>query len=182
MFHKHIALGAALVLGLGTAASAHVFPKKAKLIKSALIQTYPECTTPDTTTSSGRQACEGPAEVDPVCIFGDNGSGLLLGVIKDTGIKVKALVKGLDAACDGTVLTAAFRIRTTTDDCPTDHCTAVDEELVTTVTCTVAGGECLIKDTIPTNFPAGAGSAMQVLSCGVKNGSLLTLSCGIMVP
>jgi hypothetical protein len=45
----------------------------------------------------------------------------------------------------------------------------------------VTNGRCTIKDTLATGFPSGAGSEMTILTCGVKNGTLQTFSCGIMV-
>jgi hypothetical protein len=177
-----MALGTALALVLTTApAGAHFFPTKAKLVKASLVQSYPPCTEPNTATSSGRQACLATSEVDPSCVFSDSGSGNLSATIKGASILLKASLKNLDSSCNGKRLHATLVVRTTTDDCPTDHCTAVDETIASTSGCTVSNGKCTIKETIATHFPTGAGSEMQVLSCGVQNGDLLTFSCGIMV-
>ena len=164
-------------------ATAHEFPTKAKQIKASLVQNYAACTTPDTATiNGGLPACGGdPDPIDTVCTFGTGSSdGSLAAKIKDQGIQVKAKLKGLAPACDGQTLTVALGVRTTTDDCLSGHCVVTDETL-TGGTCTVAGGRCTISAIIPTSYPAGAGSEMTVLTCGVNHGPLASFACGIMV-
>jgi len=161
-------------------ASAHFFPKSAGSAKASLVQSYVPCTSPDTTDGKGLGACTGQLETDPTCVFGSKGTGTLQASIKGTDIKVKAVLKGLDAACEGQVLTPSFIVRTTSDTCPTDHCTAVDTE-VTGGTCTVTGGKCSAASIIPSGYPAGAGSEMSILACSVKHGSAVAFNCGIMV-
>jgi hypothetical protein len=78
------------------------------------------------------------------------------------------------------VLTPAFTVRTTTDDCPNEHCTVVDYE-VTGGSCTVRQGKCAVSSSIATGYPAGAGSEMTVVTCGVKEGESTAFTCGIMV-
>ena len=87
---------------------------------------------------------------------------------------------GLDTGCEGKTLTAALGVRTTSDTCPTDHCTSVDRE-ITAGSCVVRRGRCTIDALVDPGYPAGAGSEMTILACGLKNGPLLTFSCGIMV-
>jgi len=161
-------------------AGAHSFPAKAKTIVSSLVQAYPPCTTADTQTNGGTPACLDTTEVDPACLFGGKGAGTLQATISKTNVVVKGALTGLDPLCNGKTLTAAFTVRTTTDDCPMEHCTLVDQEL-TAGSCTVAGGKCKLRGTIASGFPAGAGSEMTILTCGVKDGSARAFTCGIMV-
>ncbi len=169
-----------VVLVVAATAGAHSFPATAKSLRASLVQSYPPCTVPDTATSGGRPACLAPDESDTGCLFGAKGSGTLQAVIGKTNINVKGALKGLDPLCNGKTLTAAFTVRTTTDDCPMEHCTVVDEEL-TAGQCTVAGGACKLKGTIATGFPPGAGSEMTIVTCGVKDGAAVAFTCGIMV-
>jgi len=180
MRHRAFVLIAALLALYGTRADAHFFPKKATSLKSFLVQNYPPCTAPEATSTTGEPACEGVAEVDPSCVFSSKGVGTFSAVVKSrTKVAIGVRMSGLDM-CDGKTLTAALGVRTTSDTCPNDHCTAVDKEIVAG-TCVVSHGRCVINSTIDSGFPAGAGSEMTVLSCGVKNGSLQTFSCGIMI-
>lgn len=176
-------IGLAATTLLVGAAHAHEFPNKAKLLKASLVQNYAACTVPDTATiAGGKPACGGePDPIDTVCTFPGTGDGSLTAKIKPTGVDVAAKLKGLAPACDGQTLTVAFGVRTTTDDCPGGHCVVTDETL-SGGTCTVASGRCTIKATIPTAYPAGAGSEMTVLTCGVNRGLLASFSCGLMVP
>lgn len=181
MTRSPLLFGTLLSLILAPLAGAHTHPAKAKTLESSLVQTYAECTAPNATTTSGRPACEASAEVDPGCLFSHDGVGLLTAVVKGTGIKVRATLRDLEPTCNGATLQVLFRVRTTTH-CPNEHCTTVDEDLISTASCTVTDGKCTIKDTIPTGFPAGDGSAMQILSCGVRRGELQAFSCGVLVP
>lgn len=169
---------------LAASAHAHEFPTRAKQIKSSLVQNYAACTSPDTATNGGaRPACGGePDPIDTICTFGGgNADGSLTASISGTGIKAKAKLKGLSPTCDGQTLTVAFGVRTTTDDCPGGHCIVTDETL-SGGTCVVTNGRCTISTIIPTAYPAGSGSEMTVLTCGVNRGLVPTFACGIMVP
>ena len=151
------------MLTIPTVAAAHTNPAKAKILTSSLVQSFVECTTPDTTTPSGRPACNSAIEVDNVCLFGHDGVGLLRAAVKGTGIKVKATLKDIEAGCDGKLLAVALRVRTTVE-CPSnERCTAVDEDLVGTATCTVSNGKCTIKDTIQTGLAADEAATIQIL-------------------
>ena len=171
---------AAAVIGVAGTAWGHAFPAKAKSIKSALVQNYPACTSPDTQTTANQQACLGAEEVDPSCLFGSKGNGTLSATISKQSIKLSGALHGLDPLCEGKTLAPTLTVRTTTDSCATDHCTVVDQE-ITGGTCTVKKGSCTFNTTIASGFDAGAGSEMTILACGVKNGSLQTFACGIMV-
>ena len=176
-------LVAVLVLAavaLTTTARAHSFPAKAPLLKTNLVQAYPECTSPNVVTSGGRPACLSTVEVDPSCLFGAKGFGLLTATIAKTSIKVKAALRGLDPGCEGKTLMPAFMVRTTTDDCSSDHCTVADYEIAGG-SCTVNKGKCAVTTTIPSGYMAGAGSEMTVLACGMKDGDRTAFTCGIMV-
>lgn len=163
-------------------AAAHEFPAKAKQIKSALVQNYDACVAPDAATiGGGLPACEELDPIDTLCTFPGAGDGSLSAKISGTGIAVKAKLKGLSPACDGQSLSVAFDVRVTTDDCPGGHCVVTDQT-VTGGSCTVAGGRCTISSTIPTAYPAGAGSEFTILSCGVNRGLLASFSCGILIP
>jgi hypothetical protein len=176
------AIGLLIAMSIGTAATshAHSFPGKAPLLKANLVQAYPECTAPNTTTGGGRPACLATTEVDPACLFGAKGFGLLTAAISKTSIRLKLTLRGLDPGCEGKTLTPAFTVRTTTDDCPDEHCTVVDTEL-RGGSCTVKRGKCALGASIATGYPAGAGSEMTVVECGVKDGDATAFTCGIMV-
>jgi len=175
-------IGLSLVACLVAAArcDAHSFPANAKSLKSSLVQAYPPCTVPDTATSGGRPACLATVEVDPDCVFGSKGAGTLNATISKTSVKLKATLKGLDFSCEGKTLSPSLTVRTTTDDCPDDHCTVSDYEL-TGGSCTVKKGKCSVTTSIPTGYPAGAGSEMTVLTCGVNDGNRTAFTCGVMV-
>ena len=178
-----ITLTAAAVLLAATTAPAHVFPKKAKQIKSDLVQHYEACTAPDTATVSANvPACGETEAANPDCTFSSDGTGQFQAKISKTGgYDVKSKVQKLDANCEGKTLTAAFDVRTTTDDCPNEHCTVIDQEL-TVGSCVVTKGKCQIKASLPSGYPSGAGSESTILGCGINDGALRTFSCGIMVP
>jgi hypothetical protein len=171
-----------IVIGVATVATAraHSFPAKAPLLKANLVQAYPACAEPNATTSGGKPACLETEEVDTACLFGSKGVGVLAATIRKSSIRVKLSLRGLDPGCEGKVLTPTFGVRTTTDDCPNEHCTVVDEEL-TGGNCTVSKGKCAVSASIATGYPAGAGSEMTILTCGVKDADLTAFTCGIMV-
>lgn len=176
----------ALALGATGPATAHIFPEKAKSLKASLVQGYDACTTPDTSTNGGKPACSDTDPIDPDCAFDvteGKGSGQLKATIKDTDVIVKATVKGLSAFCDGKTLTVRLGVRTTTDDCPGDHCTVADDQLEGG-TCVVADGKCTISAVIPSGYPLAAASEMTILSCGVRNQTddRDSFACGLMVP
>jgi hypothetical protein len=115
-------------------------------------------------------------------VFSAKGLGSFVATIKGkTSIHLKARLTGLDSGCEGKTLTAALGVRTTSDSCPNDHCTSVDEE-ITAGSCTVRGGKCKLDADVAPGYPSGAGAEMTVLGCGVKNGALPTFTCGIMIP
>jgi hypothetical protein len=163
-----------------TPCGAHSFPATAPLLKVNLVQGYPACSAPNTMTSTGRPACLSTDELDPGCLFGSKGFGVLTARIEKSNIDVSLRLRGLDPLCEGRHLGAAFTVRTTTDDCPNEHCTVVDYE-VTGGSCTVKKGKCALKTAIPTGYPAGAGSEMTLVTCGVKDGDKTAFTCGIMV-
>ena len=172
---------AGLLMLWSVPASAHFFPKKAPSLKTFLVQNYPPCTAPAATSSTGDPACEGVGEVDPSCVFSAKGLGTFSAVVKSrTKIAVTAHLSGLDSGCEGKTLAASLQVRTTSDTCPNDHCTTIDKE-ITAGSCVVSRGRCSIGAVMDSGFPAGAGSEMTILACGVKNGSLQTFTCGIMI-
>jgi hypothetical protein len=175
-----IIVAAAISFAASVTCHAHSFPGMAPLLKVNLVQGYPACTAPNTATSGGRPACLSTEELDTSCLFGSKGFGLLTAQISKTSIRVKMGLRGLDIGCEEKTLTPAFTVRTTTDDCPNEHCTVVDYEL-TGGTCTVRKGKCALSTSIPTDYPAGAGSEMTVVTCGVKEGEKIAFTCGIMV-
>jgi len=169
-----------LSLLAATPSGAHSFPATAPLLKTNLVQGYPPCTAANTMTSSGRPACLSTDELDTNCLFGSKGFGLLMARIDRSNINVNLTLRGLEPSCEGRILAPAFTVRTTTDDCPKEHCTVVDYEL-TASSCLVKKGKCAVKTAIPTGYPAGAGSEMTLVSCGVKDGDRTAFTCGIMV-
>jgi hypothetical protein len=134
------------------------------------------------TTLSGRPACLSTTEEDPDCLFGSRGFGTLNATIAgaSTAIKVAAKLKGLDPLCEGRVLSAAFTVRTTTDDCMNDHCTVADYQ-ITGGLCIVKKGKCALSTSIPSGYTQGAGSEMTIVTCGVNEGDRTAFRCGIMV-
>ena len=177
---RPIFLSVFILLVAAATSQAHSFPAKAPLLKANLVQGYPMCTSPNTATSGGRPACLSTAELDPSCLFGSKGFGLLTATIAKSSINVKVTLRGLDPGCEGKVLAPAFTVRTTTDDCPNEHCTVEDYE-VTGGSCTVKQGKCALTTSIATGFPAGAGSEMTIVTCGVKEAGNTAFTCGIMV-
>ena len=170
----------ACLVACAATADAHSFPAKAPTLKADLVQAYPPCTAPDATTTSGRAACLGTEEVDPDCLFGSKGFGTLAATIKGTNVVVASKLKGLDPLCEGRTLTAALTVRTTTDDCASDHCTEVDYQLIGG-SCTVKKGKCAMRTSIASGYTPGAGSEMTILGCGVNEGERSAFTCGIMV-
>ena len=164
---RHLGLLAGLMIA-GTCYG-HSFPAKAVSLKSSLVQGYPQCTTPDTMTTGGRPACLATDELDPGCVFGSKGTGSLTAKISKTSIKLSTKLKGIDPLCEGTTLTPSLTVRTTTDDCANDHCTVMDYE-VSSGSCVVKNGKCSVSGAVATGYPAGAGSEMTVVTCGVKVG------------
>ena len=175
-----IGVSALLCLAAAATCDAHSFPAIAKSMTASLVQAYPQCTDPDTMTNAGRPACLATAEVDPGCVFGSRGIGTLKATIAKTSVKLTATLKGLDPSCENKTLMPALTVRTTTDDCPQEHCTVADYDL-TGGLCIVRHGKCSVTTSIPTLYPAGDGSEMTVLTCGVKEGGLTAFTCGIMV-
>jgi len=175
-----IGVSALLCLGAAATCDAHSFPATAKSMTASLVQAYPPCTAPDTKTSAGRPACLATSEVDPDCLFGSRGIGTLKAIIAKTSVKLTATLKGLAPSCENKTLMPALTVRTTTDDCPEDHCTVADYDL-TGGLCVVRHGKCSVTTSIPTLYPAGAGSEMTVLACGVREGDRTAFTCGIMV-
>jgi len=180
---RRMAVTAVITLAVAGTARAHVFPNTAKSLKSSLVQNYAKCSAPDTTTSDGTPACGGePDPIDTVCTFGNTRSnGSLEASIQRTGIKLKATLRSLAPSCEGETLSVVLGVRTTTDDCAGGHCVVTDREL-SGGTCTVSGGRCIVSTIVPSPYPAGAGSEMTVLTCGVRHGALDAFACGIMVP
>jgi hypothetical protein len=175
-----IGMSTFVCLAAAVTCDAHSFPATAKSMTASLVQAYPQCTTPDTATSAGRPACLDTSEEDPGCLFGSRGIGTLKATITKTNVKLTATLKGLDISCESKTLMPALTVRTTTDDCPQEHCTVADYDL-TGGLCVVRHGKCSITTSIPTLYPTGAGSEMTVLACGVKEGDRTAFTCGIMV-
>ena len=174
----HLALIA--VLAIAGTSHGHSFPAKAASLKASLVQGYPECAAPNVTTSGGRPACLATTELDPGCVFGSKGVGSLAATISRTNVKLSAKLKGIDPLCEGATLTPSLTVRTTTDDCAEDHCTVMDYQL-TGASCVVRKGKCSASASIPTGYPAGAGSEMTVVACGVQSAGKTAFTCGIMV-
>jgi len=172
-------LGLLASLAIATTCFGHSFPAKAPSMKASLVQGYPPCTEPNTMTTNGRPACLATTELDPACVFGAKGTGTLTATISKTSVKLSVKLKGLDPLCSAT-LTPTLTVRTTTDDCPDDHCTVADYDL-TGGSCVVKNGKCSVTTSIPTGYPAGAGSEMTVVNCGVRSGAQTAFTCGIMV-
>jgi hypothetical protein len=170
----------AVILGWAATSHAHTFPSKAPTLKASLVQGYPACTSPDTTTSAGRPACSAP-EVDSDCLFGFKSSGQITATISKTSVKMKLSLRGLDPGCEGRVLVPGVTVRSTTDDCLSgEHCTVADYE-VSGAGCTVRNGKCASATSVPTGYQPGAGSEMTIIACGVKDGEQTAFPCGIMV-
>jgi hypothetical protein len=182
MNHRFAAIAAFALLSLtANLASAHEFPKKAKKVNADLVQNYAACTTPDVTTNGGANACLETDPVDTVCNFPGSGSGKLGISVDKQSLKATAKLQGLAATCEGQTLSVTLGVRTTTDDCANGHCTVVDDVL-TIGSCTVSEGNCKIKGSVDTGYPADAGSGMQVVSCGVGRVGFDSFACGLLIP
>jgi hypothetical protein len=175
-----LSLGLLASLAIATTCFGHSFPAKAPSMKASLVQGYPPCTEPNTATGGGRPACLATDELDPGCLFGSKGTGTLVATINKTSVKLSLKLKGLDALCDNQTLTPTLTVRTTTDDCPNEHCTVADYD-VTGASCVVKNGKCSISSSVPTGYPAGAGSEMTVVRYGVQSADQTAFTCGIMV-
>jgi hypothetical protein len=172
-------LGLLAGVAIATTCFAHSFPAKAPSMTASLVQGYPECTAPNTMTSGGRPACLATEELDPACLFSAKGTGTLKATIAKASVKLSVKLKGLDPLCSGS-LTPTLTVRTTTDDCPDEHCTVADYDL-SGGSCVVKNGKCSVTTSIPTGYPAGAGSEMTVVKCGVQASGKTAFTCGVMV-
>jgi hypothetical protein len=176
------ALALAILVGaLATAAEAHDYPATAKKLNAFLVQNYPECAAPDTTTLGGAQACLEASPVDTLCTFPGAGSGKVSIGVSGESLKAKVKIQGLAPTCDGQTLSLKLGVRTTTDDCAGGHCTAVDEAL-SIGTCTVTAGKCSFSAVVASGYPAGAGSGLQILSCSVGRAGFDSFACGLLIP
>lgn len=171
------------------AAADHNEPQSANLFKTSLVKSYEPCVAPDAVTTSGLPACEPATPSDPVCKFGPKGKGLAKGkVISGTvhDVQFKAQLKGLDTGCEGLILTGVVTVRATVDDCNGDACTVPDFVDYPLGSCTVTAGKCDIVGTVNTTTPGllltGRLTGLELLGCGVLNGSLRTFTCGVLVP
>lgn len=177
--YRPLVLASVLVAG---PAVAHNEPSRARTLKAQLVQAHAPCTAPNTATSGGFPACTPEIQIDPTCRFGDKGSGTLTAAVKGSALAAKAVLKGLDAGCNGRTLTAVVSLRATTDDCPFATCTAEMTDLPLG-TCTVTRGKCAVKGTVgPGVFTGNNETGVEVLGCGIKNGTVRTFSCGLLVP
>jgi hypothetical protein len=183
MYRTSLCLGLLAGLAIAGPCFAHFFPAKAVSLKASLVQGYPPCTAPNVMTSGGRPACLATSETDPDCVFGTKGVGSLAATISKTNVKLSMKLKGIQQgqpSCEGVTLAPTLTVRTTTDDCAEDHCTVMDYEL-SGPSCVVKNGKCTASGTIPTGYPAGAGSEMTVVTCGVQTDGKTVFDCGIMV-
>lgn len=187
---RSLVVCAGVALGIvGIAFGAHNEPVAARSFKTALIKAYPPCTAPNTTTSNGFPACMPITPSDPSCDFGPDGKGtavarVLTGSVHD--VQLKATLRGLAPNCEGATLTGFVAVRATVDDCGSASCTVPDIPDVPIGTCVVTGGICKIKATasgaLPGTLLTGRTTGLEILGCGVMNGSLRTFSCGLFVP
>ncbi len=177
-----------------TALATHVEPAKAKKAQFELVNSFIECTSPNTTTSTGQVACT-PVQSEGIgCGFLANGSGKLS--IKATGsgsqgtqdFKLSAVASGLNSQCLQLCIKLSFRA--TTDDCPEGSCTIVDvDNQPTSACCTVTGGKCKVNTTLsaalPNFFTPGKNTGIEIHGCGLKDSAGFAfpseITCGVLL-
>src|SRR5437899_6090484 len=156
----------------------HIEPAKAKKAQFELVNSFIECSSPNTTTSTGQSACT------PVQSEGFGACGLLATGFGKLSLKaigsaaqgtqdfqLSAIATGLSDQCPQLCMKLSFRA--TTDDCPQGSCTIVDvENQPTSACCMVKNGKCKINTTLsaalPNVFTPGKTTGIEIHSCGLK--------------
>jgi hypothetical protein len=175
------------------ALASHVEPERAKKYIVEMVTTYEPCLAPnDYTESLPIPACSPAVPSDSLCGFeADIGRGKFVGkVVRPGDIKLKGIVKGLSAACEGLTFAAVVAVRITTEDCVEgDSCTTGDFEMPIG-TCKVTDGRCDIMSSVNGLLPGalrpGDNEGFEVLGCGLvringPDAPVQTLSCGLLI-
>jgi hypothetical protein len=182
-------LASVLLLLPVMAAAHHDEAYRATNFKTSVVKAYQPCTSPNTTTSNGFPACVPAVESVETCDFGEFGSGkayarVLLGPVHDVELNVR--LKRLAANCEGHVLVGVASVRGTTDDCAGEACTFADIADFPIGSCTVTDGQCVMKGTVNGTLPGtlltGRVTGLEILGCGVLDGTARVFSCGLLVP
>jgi hypothetical protein len=173
--------------------ASHIEPEKAKKYIVEMVTTYEPCLAPnDYTASLPIPACSPVVRSDSLCGFEeDSGSGKFVGkVVRPGDIKLRGVIRGLSAACEGWTFAAVVAVRITTEDCVEgDSCTTGDFEMPIG-TCKVTGGRCDISSSVNALLPGalrpGDNEGFEVLGCGLvringPDAPVQTLSCGLLI-
>jgi hypothetical protein len=175
------------------ALASHIEPERAKKYIVEMVTTYEPCLAPnDYTQSLPIPACSPGVPSDSLCGFeADIGRGKFVGkVVRPGDIRLKGIVKGLSAACEGLTFAAVVAVRITTEDCVEgDSCTTGDFEMPIG-TCKVTDGRCDIMSSVNRLLPGalrpGDNEGFEVLGCGLvringPDAPVQTLSCGLLI-
>lgn len=162
----------------------HNTPVRAKSIKVDFVRAFPDCTTPNATTSNGLPACIPVVEPDP-CGFGPMGYGQMKSIASGVDVRIKGKLKGLNQACENSVLTFAVDVNATSDDCGGNACT-VSLTLFPITSCVVSRGECAIDTTVDTVLPGtilpGKGLNMGLRLGTFTRGVIPVFEAGLLIP
>jgi len=156
---------------------------------------YNACTTPDSQTNSGFDACVSSLSLaDNVCKMTNRGKGRIKLRATHTDVNVIGEIRGIEDICESQTLALMLSLRVTTDDCgapPPSSCTLVDLVDYKVGECQVVNGTCKIVTTIDTRIPnlilEARKTHIELLGCGYvrTTGTALptrTFSCGLLVP
>jgi hypothetical protein len=188
------------ITGVGLLASVafgdHTEPAKASKAQFALVNSFVQCNSPNTTVqTSGGSACTPALPIDSSCALSATGSGKLALTVTGSPakgnqvIKVAASAKGLTPFCEGNQLCLVLSWRATNDDCPEGSCTAsdLDDFEPFGACCTVTGGACKISTTLNAatlSLADGKSTGLELRGCGLKGpftfGGEHNLSCGLL--
>ena len=172
----------AVSLSAIAATQTHAFlnqPTKGKNFKVNLMTAYQPCTTPNTMTDDGKQACSPLVRLNPNCGF-DGGLGkvqLKAQTVGNTAFRIK--LTGLDQFCENAVLNFFISFRKTGIHCGIDECTMVDQIGATLGSCNVSHGLCSTAGQL---FLAGGADKGQVeiLEVYVEENGIRTFNSGLI--
>ena len=187
-----------LILGvcLGfPARAAFAVPIRALQLRMDVMPAYSTCTSPDSLTNSGFDACVSSLSLaDNVCKMTNRGKGRIKLRATHTDVRVTGEIRGIEDICESQTLALILSLRITTDDCgapPPSSCTLVDLVDLPIGECQVVNGTCKIVTSLNTSVPSlileARKTHIELLGCGYvrTTGTALparTFSCGLLVP
>ena len=181
------------VITVVIASAAHAGGSGAQKLRVPLVTAYAECTAPNTVVSdafpaTGAPACGPPVRSDPTCGFGPDGRGEITVAVTGRGVRVGVRLTGLDAGCEGALLSLAKGARATTGACAGGtNCTVVDGEsasLLPARPCTVSEGRCRMGGELPVGDLPDAALELAVHDFAVERmpGNVRTFAAGFRLP